>query len=242
EGGIRIVGPLHLTDDEFGGVAFLGGWRALSDPLAWLEAVVHSGFGGPWRNRSVLTEVGQAFIQQLLNRHVWIDLAHASDQSVTEMIPMIERAGQPLLYTHTALRSYYRAERGATPELLSQVARSGGIVGLMPSEDMLVAAPKSATCHSALYGLAREYEQVAAIFHAAGQGSESIMMGSDYNGGIEHLSPAGASCGTGTSLDTQGLWNMGQIPELWTALKKLGAPVPVPLSGMVQKFLADWEK
>lgn len=239
EGGIRIVGPLHLTDDEFGGVAFLRGWRVLSDPLAWLLSL---GPLGSARNRNGLTDSGRTLIRSLLDRHVWIDLAHASDRSASEMIPMILQAGQPLLYTHTVLREYHRAERGATKDVLQRIARSGGIVGLMPSEDMLAGAPVSPTCRSALYGLSREYEEVASIFAAAGQGSESVMMGSDYNGGIEHLRPAGPKCGTGTSLDSQGLWNMGQIPALWKSLRTLGAPVPRPLSKMVQKFVSDWQK
>src|SRR5207244_2903484 len=37
--GIRIVNLLHLTDDAFGGVAFLPGLHALMSPWAWLKGV-----------------------------------------------------------------------------------------------------------------------------------------------------------------------------------------------------------
>jgi microsomal dipeptidase-like Zn-dependent dipeptidase len=235
EGGIRIVGPLHLTDDEYGGVAFLKGWRVLSDPLAWLMQLFgdHESEGAKL-NPTGLSPEGRALIKKLLDRHVWIDLAHASDQSMGEMISMIREAGQPLLYTHTILRRFHHAERGISQNQLAEIHKSGGILGLMPSADMLEGAPRSPTCPSALYGLAQEYKEVAGVL-----GNDAVMLGSDYNGGVEHLEPG---CKTGTSLDEQGLWNMSQVPDLWKSLKVLGAPVPDPLAKMVDRFVDTWKK
>jgi membrane dipeptidase len=235
EGGIRIVGPLHLTDDEFGGVAFLRGWRVLSDPIAWLTQVFRPRYAEGVRvNKNGLTDEGRAFIQKLLDRHVWIDLAHASDESMDQIISMVEAAHQPLLYTHTVLRKFHHAERGVSQAELARIAKSDGIVGLMPSEEMLDGAPVSPDCPSALYGLAQEYREVAGLV-----GNDSVMMGSDYNGGIPHLKPG---CKTETSLDAQGLWNIGQVPDLWRALKVIGAPVPEHLSKMADKFVEAWKK
>jgi microsomal dipeptidase-like Zn-dependent dipeptidase len=240
EGGIRIVGPLHLTDDAFGGVAFLRGWHVLSDPIAWLVETFKRSFQNHSKEDSVLTnekgltQEGKGIIKKLLEHHVWIDLAHASDASMKQMIEIIEPYHQPLIYTHAVLRKYHHAERGITEEIIKEINRTGGILGLMPSEEYLEGAPTSADCPSSIYGLSEEYKEVAAIL-----GSDSIMMGSDYNGGLPHLRPG---CHTGTSLDSEGLWNMGQIPELWSGLKALGAPVPSPLSKMADRFVATWKK
>jgi hypothetical protein len=56
---------------------------------------------------------------------------------------------------------------------------------------------------------------------------------------MDHLPPA---CGTGTSLDKGGLWHIGQVGELWQALRKSGAPVPASLNSTIDRFLDTWEK
>jgi microsomal dipeptidase-like Zn-dependent dipeptidase len=242
DGGIRIVTPLHLMDDEFGGVAFLRGYRVLSSPLAWLKQLFFPHYvEGVRTNPAGLTDQGRWLVHSLLQRHVWVDLAHASDRSAGELISILNEAHQPLLYTHTVLRKYHGAERGISQAELGQIKSSHGIVGLMPSEEMLEGAPRKPNCPSAVSSLAIEYNELASQL-----GSESVMMGSDYNGAITHLAPAdrggGASCGTGTSIDQQGLWNIGQSSELWRALKVLGAKVPNPLGRTAEQFLATWAR
>jgi hypothetical protein len=46
----------------------------------------------------------------------------------------------------------------------------------------------------------------------------------------------------GTGLDSTGLWNIGQAPEVWDSLEKLGAPVPRPRRRMLERFLETWER
>lgn len=235
EGGIRIVTPLHLSDDEFGGVAYLRGTHVLANPISWVIQFLNPKYvDGVRVNTNGLTSDGRALILKLMERHVWIDLAHASDLSSKEITAKLEESHLPLLYTHAMLRKFHRAERGITEEELSRIARSGGIAGLMPSEEMLAGAPRSAACPSALSALATEYGEFAKAL-----GSENVMMGSDYNGGVPHLAPG---CNSGTSIDREGLWNMGQIPDLWTGLKNLGAPIPQPLTKQADRFIASWSK
>lgn len=237
DGAIRIVGPLHLTDDEFGAVAFLRGWRVLSDPLAWLKQLMSPEYGEGVRiNHGGLSERGQWLVEKLLARHIWIDLAHASDHSAAAIMPMLEAAHQPLLFTHTVLRKFHGAERGISEAALARVARSGGIIGVMPSAEMLEGAPDLPSCPGPLGRLVREYATLTERV-----GTESVMMGSDYNGGLPHLPPT-AACATGTSLDTQGLWNIGQSSELWSALRKAGAPVPLAFSKSSARFVGAWKK
>ena len=111
---------LHLTDDELGGVAFLPGLKILSSPFAWLTQLFHPRFQGDIRvNAHGLSEEGATLTRKLIARGVWIDLAHASDASQKKLIPVLAEAGQPLLYSHTALRKYLGAERGISDSQLA---------------------------------------------------------------------------------------------------------------------------
>lgn len=178
--------------------------------------------------------MGAEMTRALARRGVWIDLAHASDQAQEELIPILKEANQALLYTHTSLRRWHGAERGLSESQMEAVRETGGIVGLMPSEEMLNNTPAS-PCRGGVHALSTHYTYLSEKI-----GSENVMLGSDYNGGIRHLRP---SCGTGTSLDEKpGLWNISQASDVWTALGRTGAPTPADLDVTVKRFLAAWSR
>jgi hypothetical protein len=72
-------------------------------------------------------------------------------------------------------------------------------------------------------------------------GEDGVVLGSDWNGGVRHLSP---SSGTGTSLDaTAGLWNIGQSHELWGALTRSAPPKRhAAVSPAALRFLNAWDQ
>ncbi len=243
--GVRVVTLLHLTDDQYGGVAFLRGIRGLATPWAWLTQLLHPLHTeeGVRVNRNGLSERGREQTRALIKRGVWIDLSHASDQSTRAVVELLDEAKLPALYTHTALRKYLGAERGISSEQLEMVKRTGGIIGLMPSEEMTEGTPTDLcgphcgdpnTCRGGVRALAVQYREAVAAL-----GADSVSMGSDYNGGIPHLRP---TCPVGAGLDMEGLWNIGQVPELWKSLELMKMPVPEPRSLMVEKFLKAWER
>jgi len=247
--GIRIVTPLHLTDDGIGGVAFLKGYRVLASPLAWLRSLIVSReHDGAKANSRGLSAEGHEIIKRLLRYGVWIDLAHSSDQSQEEILAEMTTAYPdrklPLLYTHTVLRKYHGAERGVSELQLQRVRDSGGYIGLMPSEEMLDGTPvprelcpvgcSADACEGSVHALATQFREASLIV-----GAPSVALGSDYNGAINHLKP---SCGTKTILDQEGLWNFGQAGSIWQAMKALNAPVPEPESLMVDQFLDAWSR
>jgi microsomal dipeptidase-like Zn-dependent dipeptidase len=243
--GIRIVTFLHLTDDFLGGVAFLRGAGSLASPVAWARNLFsgHRGEGDVKANDRGLSESGRKLLDAFVARGVWIDLAHSSDLSQKDLVPVLEKAGQPLLYTHTVLRSQHPAERAISDQQLADIKRLGGIVGLMPSEDMLKGTSVPADlcpamqcpsgCEGGAHALAAQYRELAGKIG----GAEGIALGTDYNGGIPHLRP---SCGTGTVLDQEGMWNISQAGDVWKSLAKLGAPVPSE-EARVRKFLSAWK-
>jgi microsomal dipeptidase-like Zn-dependent dipeptidase len=242
--GISIVTLLHLTDDQYGGVAFLRGIRALASPWAWITQLFNPMFDDGHRiNANGLTQKGRAMAEALIKRHVWIDLAHASDLSSKELIEIQVKSGIPLLYTHSPFRKYMQAERGISSWELAQVHKSGGILGVMPSDEMLegtlipperCASGCQLECKGGIQALAVNYADAVEAL-----GAESVGIGSDYNGGIPHLHP---SCAVGAGLDAEGLWNIGQQPEIWTSLERMGMPVPSPRRKMVDHFVDVWSR
>jgi microsomal dipeptidase-like Zn-dependent dipeptidase len=239
--GIRIVTFLHLTDDALGGVALFKGIQGFMSPGEWVTQLFSPRRDQGVRvNRSGLTEKGVALARTLIRRGVWLDLAHSSDASQRTLLELLREANHPALYTHTSLRAYKPQERSISAEQLEAARTTQGIVGLMPSEDMIGETPGpcapgcAGACEGGVAGLATQYREVASRI-----GGASTVLGSDYNGGVRHLKP---SCGTGTSLDREGLWNIGQVAELWKALRAHGAPVPERLGATVTRFLDAWSR
>lgn len=245
EKGIRIVNLLHMTDDQYGGVAFMPGFKAFATPWARLTQIFSPAHDseGHVINANGLSDKGRALAESLIKRHVWLDLSHASDRSQETMVAMLKKAGMPLLYTHTVLRKYMNSERGINDAQLAQVRATEGVVGIMPSDSMLVGTVAQPAycrfncekpCEGGLASLATQYAELAKVLRP-----DQIAFGSDYNGGVHHLPP---TCGSGTAMDGQGLWNIGLQGSVWDALEKLGLPVPSPRRKIIDHFLDAWEK
>lgn len=236
--GIRIVTLLHLIDDRNGGVAFMGGIKDLATPLALLQQAFKAtrDRNGVRINHRGLSAAGEKLTHELIAHKVWIDLSHASDRAQEKLIPILRQAHQPLLYTHTALRRFRKAERGISDDQLEKVRETHGIVGIAPSEEALAGTPDDPaySCKGSIAQFATVYKEMAKII-----GADSVMLGSDFNGATDHLSP---SCGTHTSLDKTGFWNTGQTAELWKAVRLSKAPVPSSLGANIERFLEDWEE
>ena len=195
-------------------------------------------------NRRGLSPLGRRLAVELVSRGVWIYLTHASDASLSELVPLLGRAGQPLLFTHAQLRTRHAAERATSEAMLRRVSDSGGVVGLLPSEDAFPNAASSArycpdgcspeACRGSVHAFAEVYAEAAAIL-----GPEAIALGSDQNGGMRHLSRA---CGTGTALDEEpGFHHVGQTDLVYRALRGLGAPV-ASHRDVLEHFLQAWER
>lgn len=236
QGGIRIVTLLHFTDDLFGGVAFMSGVFSLSTPFSWFESILKPQFTeNVLTNHNGITLTGRRMVRRLQQRKVWIDLSHASDQSQRDLLPILKEAHRPLLYTHTVLRKYHHAERGIANWQMQEVLKTGGVVGLIPSESMLhISSLDKNKCKGSIFDFVVHYEDLA---HQIPK--EAINLGSDFNGALDHLSPP--NCPTHTSFDQEGLWNIGQEKDFWSALRKIRADIPDPQK-RIQYFLQAWSR
>jgi microsomal dipeptidase-like Zn-dependent dipeptidase len=229
--GVRIVTIHHFTDDRNGGAAFMRGIRALANPLAWIK------HGFARLNPQGLTDHGRSLARSLRGRGVWLDLSHASDASQADTIELLRRADgviPPLLYTHTVLREFYDCERGITAAQLDRVKATGGVVGLLPSTEMLAGTPPTAEgCDSGaeatLTQARRMLERVA---------PSQLDFGSDINAPIPFLaaSSATAACPAETSVE----WTQyGELGRLW---KLLEARTAVRAAASLEHFLQAWDR
>ncbi|NBU21460.1 hypothetical protein EBS43_08675 [bacterium] len=251
--GIRIVTYLHLTDDHWGGVAFLKGVQAWASPWAYLLSLFRMNFQDLESgkrivvNKNGLTPLGKERLKQLLHHHVWIDFAHSSDASQEEMRSLLPDSEYPLLYTHTVLRRFFGAERGISDTQLKAVAQSRGFIGLMPSEEMLRGTTtrfQHPECREGIFALASQFQVASSIL-----GESSVALGSDYNGGITHLKPTPHCLKTQAPLNLQknGLWELGQSHQIWEDLHALGVwhPKAPSISGdhsHAQTFINTWAR
>jgi microsomal dipeptidase-like Zn-dependent dipeptidase len=137
-GPIRSVTPIHLSDDSIGGAALMKHVFGVINPAAFFKSLWNPKRIEDVRvNTKGLSEKGHWLMQRLLDLKIWVDLTHASDISQMEMISMMKKAKQPLLYSHTTLREFYGAERGLAQWQVDEMKSTGGMVGLIPSPGYL---------------------------------------------------------------------------------------------------------
>jgi microsomal dipeptidase-like Zn-dependent dipeptidase len=130
---ISIVTPLHFSD-----LAHVIGRPAkqlgLFSPIQALLDFFSS------NKVEALTPLGDSLFQYLIEKKIWIDLSHASSQVVRYFIQNRPQ-GYPLMMTHTILGKYYGSDRGIDEGLMQLIAKENGVVGLLPSTEMLGGTP-----------------------------------------------------------------------------------------------------
>lgn len=145
DAGFRLVGLTHFFDNELG--ASLHG-----------EAGEDQG----------LTDFGRAVVAKMVERHMIIDLAHASPAVVREVLDSVP---VPVVLSHTGVHGQCPSVRNVPDDLLRRVAEGGGLVG--------IAFWGEVTCDDSPAGIA------AAIQAAIGVvGEDHVALGSDFDGAI----------------------------------------------------------
>ena len=172
EAGYRIAGLTHFFDNELGGSAH------------GLEK------GG-------LTPFGREVVKRLEQRHMLIDLAHASKPMIDDVLAMATR---PLLVSHTGVAGTCPGPRNLSDEHLRRIAAGGGLVGIGYWDGAVCATSVDAIIKAIRYS-------VDLI------GVEHVALGSDFDGTIH--SPFDTR---GLVLLTDGLLKAGFSAEQITAI------------------------
>jgi microsomal dipeptidase-like Zn-dependent dipeptidase len=102
--GVRSVGLLYSHDNQLGGGA---------------SGDVARG----------LTALGRQVVQKMLERNMIIDLAHANHKTAQDILEATVDYGKTVV-THTGFGT---KQRFVTPELLKEIAQSGGVIGFTPA-------------------------------------------------------------------------------------------------------------
>lgn len=113
EAGVRMIGPTHFFDNEFGG-----------------SAHGHSGEG--------LTDFGKRAIRRMDELGQFIDLSHASPAIIDDVLSLTSR---PVIVSHTGVRAILDSQRNLSDEQIQKIAANGGIIGIA-FFDMAVGTPE----------------------------------------------------------------------------------------------------
>jgi microsomal dipeptidase-like Zn-dependent dipeptidase len=111
--GVRMIGPTHFFDNEFGGSA-------------------HG------ENGAGLTEFGKTAIKRMNELGILIDLAHSSPAIVDDVLSITTK---PVIVSHTGVRAVLDSQRNLSDEQIRKIAANGGIMGIA-FFDMAVGEPE----------------------------------------------------------------------------------------------------
>jgi membrane dipeptidase len=107
DGAVVAVTLVHLSRSRLG---------ASSSPLS--------------RGRDGLTALGRAYVEQLNQRRVFVDLAHINRRGFFDAVEVHDH-DQPLLASHTGVVGAHPAWRNLDDEQLRAIAATGGVVGVI---------------------------------------------------------------------------------------------------------------
>jgi membrane dipeptidase len=114
--GVRLMGPVHFGDNQFGDSA----------------TGQH-----PWHG---LSPLGRQFVERANRLGIVIDASHASDDVLDQMIV---QSKTPILLSHSGLKVANPHPRGIDDALLKRLAASGGVIQLYAVDAYIGSLPKA---------------------------------------------------------------------------------------------------
>lgn len=194
--GVRVVGLVHFTDNAIA--------DADDDQFSpALGALLNGKCGG-------LTPFGQMAVEHMLKLGLVVDLAHASEATIDDVLAIAERRKAPVIFSHAG--SNMRVARQPTDSHAAAIAR--GLIGVgvfrspflkpIPQEDQW-SGFQAGSCDEVL-------SHWAHLAHVGG--AEAVTLGSDFNSFIARAEPGGPCA--------KGLRHTGDLPALSAALTARG--------------------
>jgi len=141
--GYRMMSPSHFFDNDIGGSA----------------AGVH---------KTGLTEKGREWVRQMEARHMIVDLAHASAQTIDDVLAIATR---PVVVSHAGVRGTCNNNRNLSDDQIRAVARNGGLIGIGYWD--------TATCGKDARAIVNAVRYVSDRV-----GAEHVALGSDFDGAV----------------------------------------------------------
>ena len=194
EQGFRVVGITHFNDTRFGDSAH--GWR-----------------------RAGLTSAGQDLVKDLDKNGIIIDLAHCSEQLISDVIDMYNEGDltRPPIVSHTGIKGVHNHRRNISDEQAIAVAKAGGLIGITFFRPALPQNSVEAVGKVVLY--------LINILNEAGlEGVRHVAFGSDFDGAVR------------TVIDSSG-WP--QITEMLIELGISEEDIQLLMGENVRSFFAE---
>ncbi len=141
DAGVRYIGLAHFFDNEFAGSA---------------HGMTKGG----------LTPLGKELIQKMTDLHITIDLAHASLQTIDDVLALHHG---PVLVSHTGVKGMCNNQRNLSDEHLIAIGQHQGLVGIGLWETAVCGTDAAATAKSIRYV-------------ADKIGVDKVALGSDWDG------------------------------------------------------------
>lgn len=143
DAGFRMIGMAHFFDNEMAGSA-------------------HGATKGG------VTEAGKQLVERMQERGVFVDLAHASAQTINDVLALARR---PIFVSHTGVKGTCDNNRNLNDEQLKLIALTGGVVG--------IGFWDTATCGTDAKAIAKAIRYTVNLI-----GADHVALGSDYDGAI----------------------------------------------------------
>jgi len=143
DAGYRYISLTHFFDDEFAGSS---------------AGVVKGG----------LTPLGGELIHRMNERKIIIDLAHASPETIREVVQLTKR---PVIFSHGGLQGNCNNRRNLSDEEARGIAATGGLIG--------IGYWPTAVCGNDVRAIAKAIRYAVQV-----AGIEHVALGSDFDGSI----------------------------------------------------------
>jgi membrane dipeptidase len=143
DAGFRMMAPTHFFDNDIGGSA---------------HGVEKGG----------LTEKGKEMIRRMEARHMIVDVAHASPQTIDDVLAIATR---PIVVSHTGVRGTCDNQRNLTDDQLKRIAQTGGVIGIGFWE--------TAVCGKDASAIAKAIRYTVNLV-----GVDHVGLGSDFDGAV----------------------------------------------------------
>ena len=144
DAGFRMMAPTHFTDTEIGGSA---------------HGVSHAG----------LSPLGRAWLRKLEEKKITVDLAHASGQTVADVLAAATR---PVVVSHTGVKATCDSPRNLSDAQLAALKKNGALVG--------IGYFHWAVCGDDVRAIARALRHAADVL-----GVDHLALGSDFDGAVK---------------------------------------------------------
>lgn len=162
---------------------------------------------------SGLTQLGIRALHKIQESHMLFDVSHLNDKSFWDVM---RHAAGPVVATHSDSRSLCPAPRNLTDEMMKEIAKTGGMIGINAYPDFVSTRKEEKTVDM----LAKHIEHIADIV-----GIDKVGFGFDFCEFLEDEASSSFSTDEETTV-LYGLEDASKVPNILQAMQKIGFRKP----------------